>query len=424
MTSFTNEYYRDYIMHEVIDGSLRYDIVIGMKKFGYTIEKNSTEMPLARAGIIHTPHGDIETPSFVVVGTKATVKALTPGEVNALGAQSVLANTYHLYLTPGDELVRDAGGLGKFMGWNKPTWTDSGGFQVFSLGAAFGKGITKVAKGDAEAGGSNEDESTHTQLAKVDDEGVTFKSHINGSTHRFTPERSMEIQHNIGADITFAFDECTSPNDSHDKQATSLERTHRWAKRSLEKHKALGGQQALFGVVQGGKFQDLREHSARTIGAMDFDGFGIGGSFTKADIGTAVKWVNSILPEEKPRHLLGIGEMEDIFLGVENGVDTFDCVLPTRMGRNGGLMTRSGRIHITNAKFTRDFSPIEEGCACYTCTNFTRAYLAHLFRADEMLASTLASIHNLYFLVDLTTKIRQSVIEGNFSKLKNEYVRI
>lgn len=388
-----------------------------MDKFGFHIEKKLGGDTLGRAGTIHTPHGDIATPAFITVGTKATVKALTPEQVRGMGADAVLANTYHLYLEPGDELVRDAGGLGKFMNWDGPTFTDSGGFQVFSLGTAFGKGVSKVATGEV----SEEDEHTqHEKLAKIDDDGVTFKSYLNGTSHRFTPERSIEIQHNIGADIIFAFDECTSPTDSLSYQKEALERTHEWAKRSLDEHKRLGGPQSLYGVVQGGRFQDLREHSARTLSAMDFDGYGIGGSFTKNDISTAVRWVTSILPEDKPRHLLGIGEPLDLFLGVENGIDTFDCVAPTRVGRNGGLYTKDGRINITNAKFVRDFTPLDDGCGCYACTNFTRAYLAHLFRAEEMLAATLASIHNLYFITNLVKQIRQSILDGNYDALKEE----
>ncbi|OGZ12889.1 MAG: tRNA-guanine(34) transglycosylase [Candidatus Lloydbacteria bacterium RIFCSPHIGHO2_02_FULL_54_17] len=421
-----------------------------MQKFGFSIEKKLGGGTLGRAGVIHTPHGDIATPAFIVVGTKATVKALTPEQVKDLGAQAVLANTYHLYLQPGDELVRDAGGLGKFMHWDGPTFTDSGGFQVFSLGAAFGKGVSKVATmatPDTRSDLENKDlrsdlvstldtddaRSEHARPAKVDEDGVTFKSHIDGSSHRLTPERSLQIQHSIGADILFAFDECTSPLDPHAKQKASLDRTHRWAKRSLDEHRKLSSsgtrsdlvqrEQALFGVIQGGKFRDLREDSARTIGGMDFDGFGIGGSFTKEDIGTAVAWVNAILPEEKPRHLLGIGEPVDLFLGVENGVDTFDCVAPTRMGRNGGLYTKDGRVAITNAKFVNDHAPVEKDCRCYTCKNFTRAYLAHLFRADEMLAATLASIHNLYFIVRLVRCIRESIIAENFSQFKDGFLK-
>lgn len=396
-----------------------------MERFGFSIEKKLGGDTLARAGIIHTPHGDIETPAFTVVGTKATVKSLTMEQVKTLGTQAVLANTYHLYLAPGDELVKRAGGLGKFMDWDGPTFTDSGGFQVFSLGAAFGKGIGKVAMAEE----NEEDIDTdHGQLATVDDEGVTFRSHRDGSLHRFTPERSIQIQHNLGADIIIAFDECTSPHDAYEKQKRSLDRTHEWAKRSLAEHQRLGGEQALYGVIQGGKFQDLREEAARTVGAMElvrpdgtrggFDGFGIGGSFSKDDIGTAVRWVNALLPEDKPRHLLGIGEPIDFFYGVEAGVDTFDCVSPTRLGRNGSLYTKNGRMNINNAKYVDDHTPIDDECGCYTCLHHTRAYLAHLFREGEMLGAALGSIHNLYFIVNLVKKIRQSILDGHFFELK------
>ncbi len=401
-----------------------------------------------RAGVIHTAHGDIQTPAFVAVGTKATVKALTPEMVNNLGAQVVLANTYHLYLQPGDELVARAGGLHNFMNWHGPMMTDSGGFQVFSLGAAYGEGgISKFALQNfakQNLGGQAEEDSDRepiVKLAKIDEEGVTFKSHIDGSEHRFTPERSMQIQHNLGADIIFAFDECTSPSADYDYQKQAMERTHRWAERSLAEHKRLlqkeeapsqkvlgsprdarpdvfdrdflpSSQPALFGIVQGGRHQDLREESARVIGAMDFDGFGIGGSFNKEDMGTAVGWVSALLPEDKPRHLLGIGESEDIVEGIKNGADTFDCVTPTRMARNGTLITKNGRLNILNAQYKEDFTPIEEGCGCYVCKHYTRAYLAHLFRAKEMLAGTLASVHNLYFLIHLTNNIREKIING------------
>jgi len=395
-------------------------IIMNSKKFGFTIEKKVGGGSLARAGIIHTPHGDIRTPAFIVVGTKATVKSLTMEQVKSIGAQIVLSNTYHLYLAPGDELVKRAGGLGKFMNWDGPTFTDSGGFQVFSLGVAYGKGIGKVA---SEEENQEDTESDHGQLATIDDEGVTFKSHRDGSSHRFTPERSIQIQHNIGADIIVAFDECTSPHAPYDKQKASLDRTHEWAKRSLAEHRSLGGDQALFGVIQGGKHRDLREEAARTIGAMDFDGFGIGGSFSKDDIGTAVRWVNAILPENKPRHLLGIGEPIDFFYGIEAGVDTFDCVSPTRLGRNGSLYTKHGRMNITNAKYIDDHTPVEDDCGCYTCTNHTRAYLAHLFREDEMLGAALGSIHNLYFAVSLVERIRLSLFDGTYEVLKERTLR-
>lgn len=393
-------------------------------RFGFQILKKA-QHGLARVGVITTPHGTIETPAFIVVGTKATVKSLTMEQVKTLGTQAVLSNTYHLYLAPGDEIVRDAGGLGTFMDWDGPTFTDSGGFQVFSLGVAYGKGIGKVAKEEEHA---EDTDTEHDQLAKVDDEGVTFKSHRDGSPHRFTPERSIQIQHNIGADIIVAFDECTSPHEPYDKQKESLDRTHVWAIRSLAEHKRLLSESssktvgtipaALYGVVQGGKFQDLREEAARTIGAMDFDGFGIGGSFGKDDIGTAVTWVNTILPEEKPRHLLGIGEPIDFFYGIEAGVDTFDCVSPTRLGRNGTLYTKDGKLNINNAKFVTDLTPVESDCPCYTCTHYTRAYLAHLFREGEMLGAALGSIHNLHFAVNLVHDIRQSILDDRYDAFK------
>lgn len=400
-----------------------------MKKFGFTIEKKFPGS-LARVGVIHTPHGDINTPAFIVVGTKATVKSLTMEQVKTLGTQAVLSNTYHLYLAPGDELIAKAGGLSKFMDWDGPTFTDSGGFQVFSLGVAYGKGIGKVAKEEEH---QEDTDTDHNQLAKIDDEGVTFKSHRDGSSHRFTPERSIQIQHNIGADIIVAFDECTSPTQPHDKQKISLERTRVWAERSLAEHKRLlqssdskevgNVPAALYGVIQGGKYQDLREEAARTIGAMDFDGFGIGGSFGKDDIGTAVRWVNTILPEEKPRHLLGIGEPIDFFYGIEAGVDTFDCVSPTRLGRNGSLYTKGGRMNINNAKFTDDHTPVEADCDCYVCKHHSRAYLHHLFNEDEMLGAALGSIHNLHFTVNLVENIRRSMLDGTYEALKERTLK-
>ncbi|OHA84066.1 MAG: tRNA guanosine(34) transglycosylase Tgt [Candidatus Yonathbacteria bacterium RIFCSPLOWO2_01_FULL_47_33b] len=405
-----------------------------MKPIDFKIE-HKLPGKLGRAGTITTPHGEIQTPAFVTVGTKATVKALTPEQVADLGAQVVLANTYHLYLEPGDEIVRDAGGFGKFMNWHGPTMTDSGGFQVFSLGAAFGTKVGKLAKvGEVIVG---EDESADSRLgrelicdeagklAKIDEDGVTFKSYRDGSVHRFTPERSMEIQHNLGADMIFAFDECTSPAAPLAYQREAMERTHRWAKRSLDAHKAnkeASSKQGLLGVVQGGRHRELREESARVLGAMDFDGYGIGGSFDKDDMNTAVGWVNSILPEDKPRHLLGIGEPEDLFGAVENGCDLFDCVAPTRTGRNGTLHTHDGKINLLNARFVRDFTPVDSECDCYTCKNYTRAYLAHLFRSDEMLAATLGSIHNLRFLVALVEKMREAIIDDSFDTFKTSFI--
>lgn len=385
----------------------------------FSIEKK-LEGTLARAGTIETKNGVIQTPAFVTVGTKATVKALTAEQIRSLGAQVVLANTYHLYLQPGTEIVEKAGGFGPFMDWYGPTMTDSGGFQAFSLGAAFGSAVSKVASADAPV----EDISPVAgQLANVTDEGVTFKSHIDGSMHLFTPESSMEAQWKIGADMIFAFDECTSPTAPYEYQKKSLARTESWAKRCLIRHNELNkeNKQALFGVVQGGRHQDLREEAARTMGALPFDGYGIGGSFTKDDIATAVAWVNKILPEDKPRHLLGIGEPRDLFDAVESGCDLFDCIAPTRMGRHGTLHTSNGRLNIRNAIFVKDFSPIEEGCSCYTCTHHSRAYLAHLFRADEMTAATLASIHNINFILRLVEKMRDSIMDGSFLEYKNSF---
>ncbi len=409
---------------------------------------------LGRAGVLSTPHGDILTPAFVAVGTKATVKSLNPDQVREAGTQVVLGNTYHLYLQPGDEIVRDAGGIGKFMGWSGPTMTDSGGFQVFSLGAAYGKEISKVVKITDPSLMIPErfDDSDAPRLAKIGNDGVSFKSHLDGSIHYITPEKSIEIQHNLGADIIFAFDECTSPSEDFKYQSEALDRTHAWAKRCLNEHRrllastninfpsaplantdlSLGKNNirsgpALFGIVQGGRNEELRKKSAQVIADMNvdgvgFDGFGIGGSFAKEDMSTAVKWVNEILPEEKPRHLLGIGEPEDLFMGVENGVDLFDCVTPTRLGRNGTIYTKNGKMIIMNTQFRNDHTPIESDCECYTCKNYTRAYIAHLFHGKEMLAGTLASIHNLHFLVHLVADMRQAILDNNFANFKKDFL--
>ncbi len=396
-----------------------------MKSFKFTIKKKIKDR-LGRAGFIETPHGTIETPAFAVVGTKGTVKSLTIEDLKVTEAQVFLANTYHLYLQPGSKLVKEAGGLHAFTGWNGPMITDSGGFQVFSLGAAYGKNITKFVKGeDAKLlpEGKKEEEEVGPKIAQIDADGVSFRSHIDGSLHYFTPEKSIEIQHDLGADIIFAFDECTSPTESLHYQKEALERTHRWAKRCLKFHKEnSNGTQALFGVVQGGRFEDLRRESAQFFGELDFDGYGIGGSFIKEDIATSVRWVNETLPPEKPRHMLGIGEPLDIFAGVENGCDLFDCVAPTRNGRTGTLYTKDGKINILNARFTNDFTPLESDCECYTCKNFTKAYISHLFRAKEMLAATLASIHNVYFLNKLMKDIREAIYEDRFDELKQQFI--
>lgn len=436
----------------------------------FKIEKK-LENSLGRVGILSTPHGEILTPAFVVVGTKATAKSLNSDQIFDTGAQVVLGNTYHLYLQPGDEIVRNGGGIGKFMNWKGPTMTDSGGFQVFSLGAAYGKDMSKVLKITDPSLMIPErfDDSDAPRLAKIGADGVSFKSHLDGSIHYITPEKSIQIQHNLGADIIFAFDECTSPAEDFKYQEEALERTHAWAKRCLEEHVKLENikqnqvlsfdshkclktsdralvanvkestcccfqkqnfsylPQALFGIVQGGREEVLRKKSAEVIRDMNidgkyFDGFGIGGSFAKEDMETAVRWVNEILPEEKPRHLLGIGEPEDLFMGIENGVDLFDCVAPTRLGRNGTLYTKEGKIIITNTKYRKDFEPIEKDCMCYSCKNYTKAYMAHLFHAKEMLAGTLASIHNIFFIVSLVKNIRNSILNDNFFEYKKEFL--
>src|SRR3989344_2601512 len=393
----------------------------------FKIEKK-LENSLGRAGILETPHGFIHTPAFVPVGTKASVKALTPEQVADLGAEVILTNTYHLYLQPGDETVAKAGGLHKFMNWHGPIVTDSGGFQVFSLGVAYGKDISKLIHLTKVTDPSllipeRFDDSDAPRLAKIGQDGVSFKSHLDGSLHYITPEKSIQIQHNLGADIIFAFDEATAPGETYKYQEEALERTHRWAKRSLEEHQRLGSAQAIFGIVQGGLEPELRKKSAKFISSLDFDGFGIGGSYTKEHMALTTHLVSEILPEGKPRHLLGIGEPEDLFMGGENGVDLFDCVAPTRNGRNGTLYTKRGKVNIMNAKYARDFSPIEDDCGCYACSHFTRAYLSHLFRGKEMLAGTLGSVHNLYFIVNLVKQIRQTIIDDRFFEFKNEFLR-
>lgn len=383
---------------------------------------------LGRAGLIHTPHGVIETPAFVVVGTKGTVKSLKPEDMKKyVGNQVALANTYHLFLQPGDDVVKEAGGLHSFSNWNMPTITDSGGFQVFSLGAAFGKGVTKFANDASSAVGekaglniySKEIAAEHGKLCTIDEDGVTFTSHIDGSLHRFTAERSIDIQHNIGADIMIAFDECTSPTADKEYQIEAMHRTHRWAKRSILAHKqnySALKRQGLYGVVQGGRHLDLRKESAEVLSSMEFDGYAIGGSFTKADLGDALRVVNEILPEDKSRHLLGIGEPEDILEGVALGCDTFDCVAPTRIARTGTIYERTNnghqRTNLLNAKYKRDFNKPDQSCDCYVCENYTKAYLAHLFRSREMLGAHLASLHNLYYIVNFTKKLRNDILNS------------
>jgi queuine tRNA-ribosyltransferase len=347
-----------------------------------------------------------------------------------LEAQAILSNAYHLYLQPGPDLIDEAGGLGKFMNWSGPTYTDSGGFQVLSLGVGF----KKVIAMDEETFRSDEVIADQKErLAHVDDDGVTFKSHLDGSMHRFTPEVSMQVQHQIGADIIFAFDECTTLHNTRKYQEKSLERTRLWAKRCLVEHGRLTHErvgkpyQALWGVLQGAQYEDLRRKAARDLSKLNengisFDGFGLGGALDKENLGTIVSWMTEELPKEKPRHLLGIGEPDDLFVGVENGADTFDCVAPSRKARTSAVFTNTGQVNITNAKFNRAFNPIEADCDCYTCKNYTAAYLNHLFRSKEMIASTLATIHNERFIVRLVEKMRKTLISGDFAEYKKDFL--
>ena len=383
-----------------------------------------------RTGTISTPHGEIQTPAFIPVGTKATVKSVLPESMESLGAQAILANAYHLYLQPGPEILDEAGGLHSFMNWQKPTFTDSGGFQVLSLGVGF----KKVIAMDEETFRSDEViASDKERLAHVDDDGVTFKSHLDGSMHRFTPEISMQVQHQIGADIIFAFDECTTLHNTRSYQERSLERTRRWAIRCLAEHQRLTEvrshrpYQALWGVLQGAQYEDLRRKAARDLAAlevdgMSFDGFGLGGALDKANLGNIVNWMTEELPINKPRHLLGIGEPDDLFAGIENGADTFDCVAPSRQARTSAVLTSKGRFNISNARFKSDFTAIDESCACYTCTHYSSAYINHLFRAKEMVAATLATIHNEHFTVTLVDRIRESIIRGDYFDFKADFL--
>jgi queuine tRNA-ribosyltransferase len=388
-------------------------------RFGFKINKRLGKS-LARTGVITTPHGEIKTPAFIVVGTKATVKAMTPEQVKAVHAQSVLANAYHLYLQPGHKTVEKAGGLHKFMNWDGPIFTDSGGFQVLSLGSGFKKVIDM--KGEVPLAEKKE------RLALVDDEGVTFYSHLDGSKHRFTPELSMQIQHALGADIMFAFDELTSLIDPYEYQVDSLKRTHAWAQRcinELDKLRSLQPErqyQAIFGVIQGAQHEDLRRETSRHMRELPFDGFGIGGAIEKDNLGNIVRWVNQELPEDKPKHLLGISEPDDIFEAIENGVDTFDCVSPTRVGRNGSFYTYTGRKNIGNAKFAEDFSPMIAGCECYACQNYTKAYIHHLKKGNEILGLTLMSLHNEFFIIKLVDDIRSSIEDDRFFELKRSWL--
>ncbi|AOZ73556.1 tRNA-guanine(34) transglycosylase [Boudabousia tangfeifanii] len=383
-----------------------------------------------RTGIIHTPHGDIHTPAFIVVGTKATVKAVLPDNIKDLGAQATLANAFHLYLQPGPQILDQAGGLGQFMNWSGPTFTDSGGFQVMSLGSGFKKVLAMDMAGkqtdDVLAEGT-------TRRAHVDDDGVWFTSHLDGSKHRFTPEISLQIQHQLGADIMFAFDELTTLAHTRAYQESSLERTRLWAQRCLREHRRLSIErehrpyQALFGVIQGAQYEDLRRKACQDLSAMcidgqEFDGFGLGGAIEKENLGTIVGWCAEELPANKPRHLLGISEPDDLFAACEMGADTFDCVNPSRVARNAAIYTADGRYNVSRAACKDDFGPLEEGCECYTCQHYSRAYLHHLFKAKEMLFSTLATIHNEYWTVQLVENIRKAMLAGEFETYRDEFL--
>jgi queuine tRNA-ribosyltransferase len=351
------------------------------KNFSFEIQAHKGK---ARAGVFHTPHGAIPTPVFAPVGTQATVKSLTPVQLQEAGASLILSNTYHLFLRPGDELIANLGGLHEFMAWPGPILTDSGGFQVFSL----------------------------TQMRRIDDDGVTFKSHIDGSTQRLTPEKSISIQQNLGADIIMVFDECCEPYDRvYNEKA--MQRTHAWAERCKVSKTRMD--QALFGIVQGGIFPDLREQSARFISSLDLPGYAIGGlsvGETKTEMREIIDQVTDILPEDKPRYLMGVGTPADILSGVERGIDIFDCVLPTRLARHHAAMTSAGRLNLMNATFSRDEKPIDPTCKCYTCRTFSRAYLRHLVTAREMLAASLLSIHNIHTLISTITALREDILKN------------
>jgi len=394
-------------------------------RFGFEIE-HAGPTSRARTGRLTTPHGEVETPAFMVVGTQAAVKGVAPWELRELGAQIVLANTYHLYLRPGADLVAQLGGLHRFMGWDGPLITDSGGYQVFSLGFGLEHGVGKLVgtfPDEARPPGQRaRARGQPARLTKVDENGVDFTSHIDGSTHRLTAEDSIRVQEQLGADIILAFDEPTSPLHDERYTAQALGRTHRWVRRSLEARSR--SDQALFGIVQGGAFEALRRESAEYIGGLPFDGFAIGGSLgkSKADMHAVLDWTILALAAERPRHLLGIGEPEDLFACIERGIDLFDCVAPTPFARHGVLYTQHGKLNITNAVYRADGSPVEADCPCYTCTNFTRAYLRHLLLANELLAYTLLSIHNLHLVVNLVKAIRDSLRGGDYVEFKREWL--
>ncbi|MBI2940816.1 MAG: tRNA guanosine(34) transglycosylase Tgt [Chloroflexi bacterium] len=377
----------------------------------------------ARLALLETPHGPVQTPAFIPVGTQASVKSLAPDEVLALGGEIVLCNTYHLYLRPGADLIATFGGLHGFMAWDRPIITDSGGFQVFSLGFGIEHGVGKIAA--MFPGESQPKPSPGGRLTRIDEEGVTFISHIDGSRHVLTPEKSVAVQQQLGADVILAFDECTSPLSSYEYTREAMHRTHRWALRSLQAARgSTSPRQGLFGIVQGGEYRDLREESARFIGGLPFEGLAIGGSLgkSKCDMHRVLDWTVPLLPDERPRHLLGIGDPDDFFECIPRGIDLFDCVAPTRLARHGGLYTPDGRLNIRNAAYRLDTRPIQDGCDCFTCQRFTRGYLRHLFVAEELLAYRLATLHNLRFIVRLVEQIRAALRQGTFAAFRYAFL--
>ncbi|MBQ7529320.1 tRNA guanosine(34) transglycosylase Tgt [bacterium] len=400
--------------------------------FSYTEHQRFGQGTEARLGRIDTPHGSIETPEFLPVGTLATVKGLLPSQLEELGAQGMLSNTYHLFLRPGADIVEEMGGLHKFMNWKRPVMTDSGGFQAFSLGAARQHGIGKIGVFPGAGADMVAHKDTYKPLAKIDEDGVVFRSFLDGSKHRLNPEISIHIQEQLGADIILAFDECTSPAASYEYTAKSLERTHRWALRSL--NAKTKPQQALYGIIQGGEWQDLREKSVEFITNLPFDGFAIGGSLGKSkhDMHKVLEWTIPAMPHDKPRHLLGIGEVDDLFEGVQRGIDTFDCVIPTRFARTSNLLVpydvdganKRGTLVLRNAEFTHDERPVDPNCDCYCCRNFSRAYLRHLYKSEEILGSVLGTLHNIHFMLKLMRDIRASLANGTFFELKRHWLEM
>lgn len=363
--------------------AIRYELIKECKQSG------------ARLGKLHTPRGVINTPIFMPVGTAATVKAMTPEELKDMDAEIILSNTYHLYLRPGHELIEKAGGLHKFMNWDRPILTDSGGFQVFSLG----------------------------DLRKITEKGVEFRSHIDGSKHFLSPEKATEIQNALGSDIMMAFDECAPYPADHDYVKKSLERTTRWAKRCKDAHKN-PDTQALFGIVQGGMYKDLREQSVKELLELDFPGYSVGGLSVgepKELMNEVLDYTVPLLPKDKPRYLMGVGSPDALIDGVIRGIDMFDCVLPTRIARNGTVMTSEGKMVIKNAKHREDFSPLDPNCDCYTCKNYSRAYLRHLYKANEILSSRLLTTHNLYFLINLMKDVRQAIMDDRLLDFRKDF---